>query len=277
MRTHKLAALTTIVVSLGLALPAPSVAERTKPATDASAAPDSWSRSAVYPPFELYGQIDDMPKTVKDEAHLSVTEWGFRYVGGALGNKLKVSETGGELVFHDRVITGWVSLPSGCRPLDVRRGQAVACVVPTQHRDGSFVEIWPRLGDDRINTTALPAQYRTWALTDAGVDQVRSGAGWDFINTASDSDTVDGGAGDDWIRVGSDGNVADGGAGDDKVVGGAEADELRGGEGDDNVGGLDGDDVLWGDAGDDVLAGKTGVDTGYTEGADTLRNVEVVR
>ncbi len=280
MRLSSLAVLTSLLLSAGSAVPAASAASagegRTKPPTSSSSAPDSWGRGEM-PPFELYGQIKSMPKTEKDQAHLSVTRWGYRFVGGAGDNKLTVTTSGNTLRFHDRAISRWTNLPGGCDRVQVDTGRAVVCRVPDKHRDKAFIEVWPRLGDDTITTRALPAQWRTWALTDAGTDLVTTGAGRDFINTAANRDVAHGGAGDDWIRMGRDGNRAYGDAGADKLVGGSDDDTLFGGEGDDSVGGLAGNDVLHGNAGADLLAGKTGRDTGYRDGGDTLRHVEIVR
>lgn len=277
MRRSSLAVLTALVLTAGSVVSAGSAAaDRTKPPTDSSSAPDSWGRGKL-PTFELYGQIENMPRTSKDEAWLGVTSWGYRFVSGAGDNKLTVTADGGRLRFHDRSISRWTNLPGGCDRVPVDTGRAVVCDVPDKHQDKAFLEVWPRLGNDTIDTSALPSSWRTWALTDAGKDVVRTGAGRDFVNTAADRDLAHGGAGDDWIRMGRNGNRAYGGTGDDKLVGGQHADRLHGGDGDDSVGGLAGDDVLRGNAGADLLAGKVGHDIGYREGRDTLRNIDVVR
>ncbi len=276
MRPHAAALITALLVSSGLAMPPSAEAGRSKPATKASAAPDSWSRQRAYPPFELYGQFK-MPKTVKDEAQLTRTKWGYRFVAGARDNKLTVTPVGDKVRFHDRVLSGWTNVPDACDRVAVDRGRAVVCKVPDKLDDEMFLEIWPRLGSDTIDTSALPSKFRTWALTDAGKDVVRTGAGRDFVNTANDPDRASGGAGDDWIRLGRSGNTGWAGDGNDKIVGGSNGDHLHGGAGNDTLGGLSGNDVLRGNAGADLLAGKTGRDVGYREGSDTLRNVEVVR
>lgn len=269
------AAATALLVSAGLVTTTAAGADRTKPPTSSSSAPDSWG-AADLPTFELYGQIA-MPRTGMDEAHLSVTKWGYRFVSGAGDNKLKVTADHGRLRFHDRSVSRWTNLPGGCDRVRVDVGRAVVCNVPASFEDRSFLEIWPRLGNDSIDTTALPAKYRTWALTDAGKDVVRTGAGRDFVNTASDRDRAHGGPGADWMRMGRNSNRAFGGDGDDKLVGGENGDTLHGGGGGDSVGGLAGNDVLHGDAGADLLAGKVGRDIGYRDAADTLRNIDIVR
>lgn len=274
MRLQSVAVVTALLTAAGLAVPSAAVAGRTKPPTTLASAPASWTDVAV-PTFELYGQVEQ-PRTRRDQGHLSVTEWGLRYVAGAGDNDVVVTEEAGRLVVQDRAITRWVALPGGCERVPVEVGRAVSCAVPTTATGEVFLEIWPRLGDDTIDTSALGPQYRTWALTDAGRDEVRTGAGRDFVNTAADADVASGGAGDDWIRTGGEGNTAYGEDGADKLVGGQHDDTLYGGEGDDSVGGLAGDDVLHGGAGDDLLAGKVGYDTGYREGADKLRNIDVV-
>ncbi|VXC43554.1 calcium-binding protein [Nocardioides sp. AX2bis] len=274
MRPQPLVALTALLAAAALAAPSSAAAGRTKPPTDLSSAPASWTDTRV-PTFELYGQVEQ-PRTARDEAHLSATEWGLRYVAGAGDNDVVVTEEAGRLVFHDRAVSRWIAVPLGCERVPVGIGRAVSCAVPVTPTGEVFLEMWPRLGADTVDTSALPSRYRTWALTDAGRDVVRTGAGRDFVNTAADQDEAHGGAGDDWIRMGGGGNVAYGDDGDDKLVGGQQGDTLYGGEGTDSVGGLAGDDVLHGGAGDDVLAGKVGYDTAYREGADKLRNIDVV-
>ncbi len=120
-----------------------------------------------------------------------------------------------------------------------------------------------------------------------------SGRGGDDVIVGSDQgDQLTGMAGNDTIS---------GGDGGDQLFGGAGDDVLDGGRGDDTLNGGAGDDVLIGGRGNDILGGGTGNDrvdfTGgllnYTittngtdiifndtvgnEGADTLRNVEVMR
>ncbi len=278
VRRSTLVALTTIVLSAGSLVPASTAAaDRDKPPTSTDAAPDSWTDLEL-PTMELYGQIKSMPRTSLTEGHLSITRWGYRFVSGAGNNVLTVTVTdSGALRFQDRTIKRWTNLPGGCARVPAEVGSAVECNVVDKHANGAFLEVWPRLGNDTIDTSALPEQWRTWVLTDAGTDEVRTGAGRDFINTAAERDLADGGGGDDWIRMGRDGNEAFGGDGDDKLVGGENDDTLHGGNGDDSVGGLAGDDVLHGDAGTDLLAGKVGYDIGYRDGLDKLRNIDEVR
>lgn len=273
MRPAPLAVATTLLVSAGLVMSAAAEADRTKPPTSTESAPESWGDTRL-PTFELYGQLS-MPRTGMDEAYLGVTSWGYRFVSGAGDNDLTVTADGDRLRFHDRSVSRWTHLPGSCDRVPVDVGRAVVCNVPAAFEDGSFLEVWPRLGNDTISTRGLPAKYRTWALTDAGRDVVRTGAGRDFVNTAADRDRAHGGSGDDWIRTGRSGNRAFGADGDDKLVGGEDDDTLHGGSGEDSVGGLAGNDILWGDGGADLLAGKVGRDVGHRDGADTLRNIDV--
>ena len=87
-----------------------------------------------------------------------------------------------------------------------------------------LLEVWPRLGNDTVDTTALSALVDVSFLGDRGNDVARFGAGDDFFNGAQDADKAYGGAGRDWLRTGLADDFIDGGDDGDAIVGVAEND-----------------------------------------------------
>jgi serralysin len=199
----------------------------------------------------LNGQYTLIP--LKNKAMITREEYGYRFRAGQQDSRLVVTPVPGGLRFHDKGTREWRSLVATCRAVPVKVGVAAECSVPatTTLSNPMLIEIWPRLGDDHVNTTKLPAEFQVAALVDAGRDVVRLGAGDDFVNGAFDDDKVWGGGGDDWIRTGPGADFIQGGPGNDRVVGGEDADEVRGGGGDDSVEGSAGDDVIFTGYGND--------------------------
>ncbi len=134
-----------------------------------------------------------------------------------------------------------------CTRLDVPQGVGASCVVGAKFTDAApmLVEVWPRLGDDTVDSTALPALFDVSFLGDRGDDVARLGPGNDFVNAAQDDDHVYGGEGDEWIRLGTENDVADGQGGDDYILGLFGDDTVSGGTGDDSLYGSDGNDSLF--------------------------------
>ena len=104
-----------------------------------------------------------------------------------------------------------------------------------------------------------------------GIDTIRCGAGFDFVellrySSIQDLDFQFAGAsnvttlGDGTTVQGAEQFRIEGGKGDDKFTTGAGDDTLRGGDGGDTLRGGDGDDTLQGDNGADRLVGGTGRD-----------------
>ncbi len=85
-----------------------------------------------------------------------------------------------------------------------------------------------------------------------GIEQVRGGAGDDFIVGNTGQETFFGGDGNDQLRGGSGGDRLVGEAGDDILLGQDGRDMLEGGDGDDDLTGGEGRDILIGGAGVDV-------------------------
>lgn len=263
----RLGGLAGLVLAASL-LAAPTAAEAARP-------PSGPNAGGAHPVTELTGQYD-LPKLKEREVLLTVSKWGLRYVGGGVGNDLSVSEVDGEVLYVDRSADRWKSLPSVCRRVPVERGVGAQCRVPSKFEDRTmFLEVYPRLGDDRTDASTMSDRFRMWVLTDAGKDSVRTGAGDDFINTAFQNDSASAGAGDDWVRVGSGRNRIDGGPGRDYLTGGPGRDAIRGGEDDDALYGGTGSDRLTGDEGDDTLNGGPGRDTAVRDRGDRVRKCEV--
>lgn len=245
------------------------------PAAEAARPPSGPNAPGPHPVTELVGQYD-LPKLGNREVLLTVSKFGFRYVGGGVDNDLSVSEVDGEVLYVDRAATAWKSLPSSCRRVPVERGVAAQCRVPAKFQDRRmFLEVYPRLGDDRVDGSTMSSRFRMWVLVDEGDDTIAMGAGDDFANGAFDDDTVSAGAGDDWVRVGDGRNSIDGGPGRDYLVGGKDRDVIRGGDDADSVYGGSGRDRIRGDDGADVLDGGPGRDTALRDRGDRVRKCEV--
>jgi serralysin len=188
---------------------------------------------------------------------------GLRFRASQHDSRLVMTRDGDRLRFHDRALRRWLSLPRGCHRVTVERGIAASCRVPATATPATplLLQIWPRLGDDRIDGSALGAEFRMEVLGDAGNEVIFTGAGDDYINGAFGADRVDGGGGKDFIRLGDGADDGDGGAGDDRVVGLEGDDLLAGGEGDDTLEGGVGNDTLLGGPGSDVLLCGDGTDS----------------
>lgn len=193
---------------------------------------------------------------------------GLRYRASGHDNRLVMTRDGTRIRFHDRAMRRWVAMPRGCRRVAVARGIAATCRIPvaTTPADPLLLEIVPRLGDDRIDGSALGAELRLSVLADHGNDVVLGGAADDFVNGAMGLDRVHGGLGDDWIRTGDGHDVVDGEGGADRLVGTAGDDHLSGGIGEDQLEGGTGNDTLLGGPGSDILLCGAGTDTTDDDG-----------
>jgi hypothetical protein len=206
-------------------------------------------------------------------ASLKRTRNGYHFDAWGSNNRVTVTLVDGRLRFRDPRPVRWEHLARSCRNIRIDPGIAASCRVPagTTESNPLVLTLEMRLGDDHVDTSTLPARFRTRALLDAGVDEARTGAGNDFVNGAFDRDLVLTGAGNDWIRTGDANDRAFGGAGRDRVVGGRAADLLHGGDGRDSVEGGPGNDTLYGDAGADRIKCGDGRDAAERDPADTQR------
>lgn len=209
------------------------------------------------PPYpyttELMGQFELIP--LKDQAMITRTEYGYLYRAGQQDTHLVVTPTTQGLLFVDTGTERFKRLGRGCAEQEAEVGVAAVCRVRkgvTTERP-LLLEIWPRLGDDFVDGSSLPATFAMTVLGDAGTETVRLGAGPDFFNGFTGHDRVWGGAGNDWVRSGLDDDTVWGEAGDDQLVGVEGDDTFYGGEGDDRLGGGPGRDRLDGGADADFI------------------------
>lgn len=206
-------------------------------------------------------------------ATIKRTKDGYYFGAWGQNSRVVVRLVDGKLRFTDPRTARWDGLARSCRKQRVKRGVAALCRVPhgVSVANPLTIEFEMRLGDDFVNTTALPAQFRASVLADAGFDEVRTGPGDDFINGAFDRDIIYSGAGDDWVRSGEAADLVFGEDGRDRLVGGEASDLLHGGNGNDLVEGGPGDDELYGDAGADRIKCGDGNDAAEIDPADTQR------
>lgn len=230
---------------------------------------------AYDPPTSLTGG-GPPPIPLKNASMIVKTEGGYRYIAGQQNGHLTITQVDGNVRYVDTGTQELRDIPNSCTRQSVPTGIAAICDVPAEFEDGSemYLEVWPRLGNDFVDGSTLPASSRLWTLGDKGDDTVFGGAGDDFVNGAQDNDTAYGGGGEDWIRTGIGNDELWGEGGDDRLVGVHDNDEIHGGEGDDRVGGGPGSDVLWGDAGRDMLACGTGPDVAHMDALDNSSQCE---
>ncbi|MFN8190202.1 MAG: calcium-binding protein [Nocardioidaceae bacterium] len=252
------------VVGLGRAEASPRQADA-REAGSGHAGPGA-ARSAAYggpagrhPRTEItpaFGRV--MP--LKNQSRIVRTVWGYRYVSGQQNSRLTISPSRGGLLYRDTGTQRWRDLPAACRKRAVSTGIAAWCRIPEafQGRTRMFLEVWPRLGADRVDGSRLTSKYRLWVLADKGRDRVLGGAGADFVNGAQGLDRIWGGGGNDWLR---------GGKADDQVHGGAGADQLLG---------MEQSDVIDGGPGADAIYCGPGADKAFTDAADRVRLCERV-
>jgi hypothetical protein len=215
---------------------------------------------------------------LKNAAMIVKTDRGYRYVAGQQDSHLKVTKVAGRLRFVDTGTRELRSIPKSCSKQKVRVGVSAVCKVPrsVSARQPMTIDIWPRLGDDSIDGSALSAAFKLSVLADAGRDVVRGGAGNDFVNGARDKDRVFGGGGRDWIRTGIGNDVIRGGSGSDRLVGVDGNDRVRGGGGNDRVGGGSGSDTLRAGRGSDMVACGSGSDDAFIDRSDRSSECESV-
>ena len=213
---------------------------------------------------------------LKNQAIINRTTNGYLFRAGQQNSNLTVTQTNGRLQFVDTATLSWKWLPKRCQRLAVPQGVGASCLIPTRFTSAEpmLVEIWPRLGDDTIDTSALSDHFDVSVLGDAGDETVHLGAGNNFVNGAQDDDTAYGGDGNDWIRTGIGNDWIDGGGGADNLVGVDNNDTIYGGTGDDRVYGSGGNDDLYAGAGDDYVVCGDGSDTATVKYGDRTSQCE---
>ena len=243
------------LAGLGLVLTAAGAAE-------ASPCPDPNAGPPYSFTTELVGQFGPVIP-LKNMGLLTRTTHGYRYQAGQQNSHLTITEANGRITFADTGTAKWKqAVPSVCRRLRPNRGVAVSCRVPSWVTTSKplLVEVWPRLGNDYVDGSTLPATVSLSVLADAGNDTALLGAGRDFFNGYTGTDTVSGGGGNDWIRSGPDADVVHGGAGNDYIVGQDGADTIYGDDGNDHLYGSGGNDTIYAGAGQNFVACGPGSD-----------------
>jgi Ca2+-binding RTX toxin-like protein len=238
-------------------------------------------RDLAGPPYEFTTALVDgrqVGKPLTGVAVIDRTEHGYVYRAGSQDNHLVVTRVKGGLRFADSGTPRFKGLAAQCRKARARRGVAAVCAVPSgiSTRQPLLVEVWPRIGNDFLDTSRLSAQFSVTMLGDLGDDEARFGPGSDFFNGHTGRDRVSGGGGDDWIRTGDDADVVWGGPGNDYLVGMLGNDRIWGEDGDDWLVGMDGDDRLVPGAGRDRAVCGTGTDAASLDDKDAHRECEVV-
>jgi hypothetical protein len=215
---------------------------------------------------------------LKDEAIVNRTKRGYLFRAGQQDSDLTITHVDGRLVFVDEGTASWQWLPKACQRLDVPEGVGASCRIGAKFTTSApmLVEVWPRLGNDVLDSSALPELFDVSFLGDRGHDVAHLGAGDDFFNGAQDHDRVDGGAGRDWLRTGLGNDVIDGGADGDHLVGVDGDDIIYGGSGDDRIYGLDGDDELYSGDGNDSVSCGNDTDTASVKGTDRTVACETI-
>jgi hypothetical protein len=238
-------------------------------------------RDLAGPPYEFTTALIDgrqVGKPLTGVAVIDRTEHGYVYRAGSQDNHLVVTRVKGGLRFADSGTPRFKGLAPQCRKARARRGVAAVCAVPAgiSTRQPLLLEVWPRIGDDFLDSSRLSADFSVTMLGDLGDDEARFGAGSDFFNGHTGRDRVSGGGGDDWIRTGDDADVVWGGPGNDYLVGMLGNDRIWGEAGDDWLVGMDGDDRLVPGAGRDRAVCGTGTDAASVDDKDVHRDCELV-
>jgi serralysin len=236
---------------------------------------------AVGPDCDNYAKTvpSELAAVTEHTAILTKERCGYRFRAGRQDSNLEVTDEGASLLFHDKGTTSWKSVAKACQRVSVTQGVAARCPVSsiTSSSNAMLLEIWPRLGNDHVDASSLPAKFQVSALMDGGNDVVFGGAGNDFVNGGAGADTVRAGGGDDLVHGGGQADDIDGGTGADKIYGHAGPDMLEGGPGVDLLYGGDGGDVLSsGDSEYDVANCGAGADQSTSDQADKRSSCERV-
>lgn len=205
-------------------------------------------------------------------ATITKSSLGYYYDAGQQNTRLVVTEVKGGLRYADRRTDVLRKKPDACHRRSAKVGIVVVCRVSrdVSPRNPLRVKVFTRLGDDYVDTSALPARFYLYGLADQGEDTFIGGKGDDFINGAPGRNYVNGGPGDDLVRGGENHDVVIGGPGNDKVIGLHGPDTVRGGSGNDRVGGHEGDDTLYAGSGTDFVLCQTGRDVVFAGRKDRV-------
>ena len=245
--------------------PAPAVARGTPPNGPGTAGP----------PYNYTTELVDPgpAEPLVDKASLERTRLGYRFRAGQQDTDLTVTVTPrGRLRLVDKGTKSFKDLARACKRRNTPVGIAAVCPIPAgiSAAQPLLIEVWPRLGDDHVDTSSLPETFAVTVLGDAGREVVEFGAGWDFFNGHTGRDVIEGGDGNDWIRVGRDNDLVHGDGGDDQIIDQDDGgdDVFFGGLGDDRLGGNSGVDRLVGGEGNDFVLCGDGIDVAISDRYD---------
>ncbi|UMG93466.1 calcium-binding protein [Nocardioides sp. TF02-7] len=234
-------------------------------------------RYTAGPPYRFVTSImTDNVEPMKNAAVIGRTKHGYRYISGQQHNRLRVTMTdNGKIRFADTGTRKLKRVAKGCKRVKAGKGVAAVCAMPSATRARPvLLEVWPRLGNDHVDGSTLPATIAMSVLGDRGNENVRFGRGPDFFNGFTGVDRVSGGAGKDWIRLGQDRDFAYGGPGADQIIGTDGRDQIKGGGGADRLDGNNHDDRLVGGAGRDRINCGAHRDTAIVERGDRRTQCE---
>ncbi len=215
---------------------------------------------------------------MKNQAMINPVPNGYLVRGGQQNNDFSMTVVNGRLRIADPATLEWKGMPKECTNIPVNQGVAASCEIPSFFTESNpmLIEVWPRLGHDKIDTRTLSAAFDISYLGDKGDDVAYFGAGDDFFNGAQDADTVYGGDGRDWLRTGLADDFLDGQGGGDELVGVDGNDTLHGGSGDDLLAGGAGADELVAGAGQDRAGCGVGIDIAWVLRTDNAYQCETV-
>lgn len=269
--------------TLGLLLAALLAAAALEPAPVAARATPPNGPGTAGPPYDFTTElmVPGPAEPLVDRASLDRTRLGYRFRAGQQDTHLTITVTrGGRLRFADTGTKWFKDLAGVCARRRPSAGIVALCPIPggISAQRPLLIEVWPRLGDDYVDTSSLPETFAVTVLGDAGKEVVKFGAGWDFFNGHTGRDVIEGGLGNDWIRPGLDNDLVHGDGGDDQIIDGDAGgnDVFFGGPGDDRLGGNSGIDRLVGGDGSDFVLCGDGLDAVVSDGRDRIVDCEVV-
>jgi serralysin len=250
-----------------------AVAATQLPAQAAPPAPTEASIVTSAPATKAAAQYDSRrPLKFERWATMAKTSYGYYYDAGQQDTHLVITRVKGGVRFADTHTDVLRSKAKACDRKPARVGIVLVCRVPktVDKRHPMTLRVFTRLGNDRIDSSALSAEFELYMLCDAGRETVKTGAGNDFINGAQNNDRIWGGGGADWIRTGKGDDQIWGGPGRDRLAGVYGRDEIHGGDGNDRVGGGSGNDRLVAGDGTDFVICGTGTDNANAQRTDRI-------
>jgi hypothetical protein len=114
---------------------------------------------------------------LKNAAMIVQTDVGYRYQAGQQNSHLTITQVGQQLLYTDTGTRELRDIPGSCSRQAVPTGIAALCTILAKFDADNkmFLEIWPRLGNDRVdggpgNDTLWPDAGQDFALCGDGTD-----------------------------------------------------------------------------------------------------------